>query len=327
MICKVFNRISYFYQKLFMKDLALVISAYNEEGNLEPLIADILKYVPVEKNRLEIIFVNDGSTDKSGEIINSLCEKNNGFIKALHFSRNFGHEAAMIAGIDYSESRAVICIDSDLQNPAEKIADMYKEFNSGKDIVLMQRSGNSGSLLRSFFNRAFYRHLSRQNSRKYIHNVSDFFLISKRVADILKTEYRERNRFIRGYIQNMGFELSVLKYDVPVRYAGKSKYSRKKLVRYSVNSLMSNSKFPLLISWYIGVVMIIFSAVVGLYSLIMYFIDKPVSGYTTIVVLISFIAAVQFFILGIMGRYIAFIFDEIKNRPVYLVDRRVNFNL
>lgn len=309
-----------------MKRLAIVISVFNEIDNLNVIFDELLQNCPVNKQELDIIFVNDGSSDGSKSIIDSICNENPNICKAIHFSRNYGHEAAMIAGIDFADAEAIVCMDADLQHPVAELKRMFESFEDGNDIVLMQRLNNRNSILRNILHKAFYRHLSNNNSVKYTSNVSDFFLISNRISVILKHDFRERNRFIRGYIQSLGFKVDLLPYNAGERKSGKSKYTYRKLQNFSVNSLMANSNFPLVLSWYVGLIMIVFSMAFGGYSLVMYFVNKPVSGYTTIVLLISFIAAVQFLILGILGRYIALIFDEIKRRPIYLVDRLVNID-
>ncbi len=301
-------------------ELSIVVSVYNEEGNLNALMAELQN--SVAGIRCEIIFVNDGSTDNSAALIDSICSANPALCRSIHFSRNFGHEAAMIAGIDHARGNAVICMDADLQHPPACIQPMLKSFQAGSDVVLMQRNSRGDGGLKNFFSKMFYRRLSRMSNMKFVEGASDFFLISIRVADILRNDYRERNRFLRGYIQNIGFSFSVIPYDAPARVAGKSSYSFRKLFRLSYNAIAAFSNAPLKLSLVFGLVMGLLSAVVGVYSIVMYFVDKPVSGYTTLVVLISFIAAVQFILMGIMGKYIGFLFDEVKKRPIYIVEKK-----
>jgi len=303
-------------------ELSIVVSVYNEEGNLNALLAELQK--SIAGIRCEIIFVNDGSTDNSAALMDTICSTNPELCRAIHFSRNFGHEAAMIAGIDHATGNAIICMDADLQHPPVCIQSMLKSFQAGSDVVLMQRNSRGDGGLKNIFSKMFYRRLSRMSNMKFVEGASDFFLISNRVADILRNDYRERNRFLRGYIQNIGFSFSVIPYDAPARVAGKSSYSYRKLFRLSYNAVAAFSNAPLKLSLVFGLVMGLLSAVVGVYSIVMYFVDKPVSGYTTLVVLISFIAAVQFVLMGIMGKYIGFLFDEVKKRPIYIVSNKSN---
>ena len=314
-----------FLQKNKMSpELSIVISVFNEEGNLSSLIEE-LKNNTAELNA-EIIFVNDGSTDKSSEIIDAICIANADLCKAIHFSRNFGHEAAMIACIDHAQGGAIICMDADLQHPPSCIKEMFKSFMSGNDIVLMKRNSRGDGGFKNIFSKMFYRRLSRMSNMRFVDGASDFFLISNRVAHILRNDYRERNRFLRGYIQNVGFSFSTIPYDAPARVAGTSSYSYRKLFRLSYNAIAAFSNAPLKLSLVFGLIMGLLSAIVGVYSIVMYFVDKPVSGYTTLVVLISFIASVQFIIMGIMGKYIGFLFDEVKKRPIYIIKKKVAIN-
>lgn len=305
-----------------MTELALVISVYNEEGNLQKL-ADSLK-TSLEGINWVALFVNDGSIDGSKEILNVLSESDPVHYKALHFSKNYGHEAAMIAGIDHVSAEAVICMDSDLQHPPSVLVEMLDAFKKGSEIVLMQRKTRGDGGAKSFFSKIFYRRMSKISKMKFVENASDFFLISDRVAKVLRTEFRERNRFLRGYIQNIGFKSTFLQYDAPARQAGESSYSYRKLFRLSYSAIAAFSNAPLTLSLWFGIVMGFLSAGIGVYSIVMYFVDKPVSGYTTLVVLVSFLSAVQFILIGILGKYIAFLFDEVKKRPIYIVEEKKN---
>lgn len=307
-----------------MTDLSIIISVFNEDGNLLDLSEKLEQ--TIKDVSLEIIFVNDGSSDKSRIIIDDLCKKKPELYKALHFSRNFGHEAAMIAGIDYAKAKAIICMDSDLQHPPSVLSEMFKSFSEGNDIVLMQRKSRGDGRVKNFFSKIFYRRLSKLSKMRFVENASDFFLISARVANVLRTQYRERNRFLRGYIQNMGFKSKILQYDAPARQSGESSYTYRKLFRLSYSAIASFSNVPLNLSLWFGILMGFLSAGIGIYSIIMYFVEQPVSGYTTLVVLISFLSAVQFILIGILGKYIGFLFDEIKKRPIYIVEEKKNIS-
>ncbi|PKP03224.1 MAG: glycosyl transferase family 2 [Bacteroidetes bacterium HGW-Bacteroidetes-6] len=304
--------------------LSIVVSVFNEEGNLYSLMDALLKNT--EAFSCEIVLVNDGSTDNSRNVIDDLCNTNPEIVKAIHFSKNFGHEAAMIAGIDHAIGDAVICMDADLQHPPECIPQMLKSFQGGSEIVLMQRNSRGDGGMKSFFSKMFYRRLSKMSRMPFVENASDFFLISEKVAQLLRENFRERNRFLRGYIQSMGFAMTILPFDAPARVAGKSSYSYRKLFRLSYSAIAAFSNAPLNVSLLFGVIMGMVSAGIGIYSLVMFFVDRPVSGYTTLVVLISFISAVQFLLMGIMGKYIGFLFDEVKKRPVYIVDEKSGIN-
>lgn len=297
-------------------ELSVVVSVFNEEASLNEFYT-VAKSV-LEKMELdyEILFVNDGSTDRSSAIIDDLVKADQR-VKTVRFSRNFGHEAAMIAGIDAAIGDAIVCMDADLQHPPVHIPAMYEQFKTEQsDIVHMVRS----NVKDAWGARLFYRLINRLSDLQLEPHASDFFLISKRIADILRNNYRERVRFVRGYLQIIGFSKSLIPYEVPARFAGKSHYSTRKLISLSILAIATLSKAPLKTGIYLGAISALFSLLVMIYSIAMWFIDKPVSGYTTIIVFLGFMFSVQFFILGIIGQYIGFLFDEQKNRPIYIVE-------
>lgn len=300
--------------------ISVIASVYNEESA-------IVKFFEVTKQELdkleityEIIFVNDGSVDKSKELINKITAETEE-ASAIHFSRNFGHEAAMIAGIDYAKGEAIICLDADLQHPPFKIKEMLEKFKDGYDIVNMvcTKREDAGKLSR-LASKYFYIFLNKISTIKIEANASDFFLISNRVAKILRKNYREKNRFLRGFIQQVGFKKTTIKFTAPKRISGESKYSLYKLLLFSIQAIATSSQMPLRVSVFMGVIFGIFSFIIGVYSLIMKVLGNPFSGYTTIVVLVSFAFSIQFFLLGIIGEYIGNIFTEHKKHPLYIID-------
>lgn len=307
-----------------MKKISIVVSIYNEEDSIEIFFYNLIKELKKLNISYEIILVNDGSKDLSLEKINKLVLQND-FVKVVNFSRNFGHESAMIAGIDYSKGDAVICMDADMQHPPNKIAAMIDKYLEGYDIINMIREGNKGnSKIKEKCSAIFYATLSKASGFKFEKNASDFFLISRRICEILKFDYRERNRFIRGFIQIVGFNKTTLRYSAPKRVAGKSKYSIKKLFKMFFDVIFSFSKIPLTLGVYLGFMTMIFSIGLAGYSFVMKLIGEPPSGYTTIVVTISMFFSIMFLILGILGKYIGYIVDEIKQRPLYLVESVYN---
>jgi dolichol-phosphate mannosyltransferase len=252
--------------------------------------------------------------------------KKNKWIKVISFSTNFGHEAAMIAGIDFSSGDAVICLDSDLQHPPEKIPDMIKKYEEGFDVVKMVRINNEEvGVIRNLSSTVFYYLINRVTTTHFEPNASDFFLISKKIADVLKTEFRERNRFLRGFTQLIGFRSSTLEFNAKKRAMGKSKYSYKKLIILSLTAFIAFSNFPLHISLLFGFIVGTVSLIIGIYSIIMKATGNVIPGYTTLVVLVSFMFSIQFILIGIIGEYISFMFTESKKRPIYLVKDVINF--
>jgi dolichol-phosphate mannosyltransferase len=297
---------------------------FNEEDSLPYFYPVIKKELESLNISYQIIFVNDGSSDKSLEILKKYAIDDDK-VKVLEFSKNFGHEAAMLAGLDYSNAEATICMDSDLQHPPSCIKEMIETFNRGADIINMVREERKdGGIQKNLMSKIFYGLLNRMTDISIEPNASDFFLISKRVVNVLKKDYRERTRFLRGLIQIMGFNKQKLSFIAPERIAGESKYSFMQLLVFSFSAISALTKAPLRIGIYTGLLFALFSFIVGLFSIIMWFFDQPTSGYTTIVVLISAMFSIQFFVLGIIGDYIGFLFDEAKSRPHYIVMDEIN---
>ena len=302
-----------------MKYLSVVISVYNEEEALLPFYNELSKVLLEIEKEAEIIFVNDGSQDKSFEILKSIA-KNDNRLMVINFSRNFGHEAAMIAGIDYSKGKNIVCLDADLQHPPHYIIDMLKKMEEGSDIVNMVRTDREdGGIMKKITSNLFYWMTNKMLKAHLEPNASDFFMISSKVADQLKNNYRERARFLRGFIQIIGFNRTSIEFAAPKRVAGESKYSLFKLISLSLQAVSTLSKVPLKIALWFGSLFAIFSIIIAIYSLIMWIVDTPVSGYTTLVILICAMFSINFIILGIIGEYIGFLFDEAKHRPIYIV--------
>lgn len=299
--------------------ISIVVSVYNEENVLQDFYQESMHILTTCKWDYEYIFVNDGSSDNSLQILNDFAEKNPA-VKVVSFSRNFGHEAAMIAGIDYSQGDGIICMDADLQHPVELIPDIIEKFENGYEIICMERLENkSAGILKNITSTIFYKVLNMISSIEFQRNASDFFAIQRNVANILKKEYREKMRFLRGYIQSVGFKKGSIKYIAKERRAGESKYSLKKLFKFAINALVSFSDLPLKIGGLAG----IFSAMLGLtlaiYTIFSKIIYGTPAGYATIIILLCFMFSILFLLLGIIGEYIGVIFAEVKQRPIYIV--------
>lgn len=301
-------------------NLSIIVSVYNEEEVLQSFFNQLQNALNTIDGDKEIIFVNDGSYDNS---LNQLLSFKSNEIKIIvvNFSRNFGHEAAMLAGIDLSRGRAVICLDADMQHPPSIISKMYEKYLEGFDVINMVRKENQGTTLTKKLSAKFYYwFFNKISSVKLEENASDFFLISQKIANILKTEFRERNRYIRGFIQIIGFKKTTIEFVAPQRGAGESKYSLLSLFSLSINSIFTFSYLPLRLGVIASMVVGIFAIGVALYSVIMKFLGLAPPGYTTIVVLICLLFSIQFFITGVIGEYLGFIFNENKKRPIYLID-------
>lgn len=310
--------------------LSIVVSVYNEEAVLRQFyktIEEELQTICNKQDNLweyEIIFVNDGSQDESEQLLNTFAKQNSA-IKVVHFSRNFGHEAAMIAGIDRASGEFIICMDADLQNPPKEIRRMMQQYELGYDVVLMARKENKDAGFRkNIASKVFYAGLNLVSSVKFEQSVSDFFGISKQVADILKGRYREVNRYLRGYIQDVGFQRVILEYKAEERGGGHSKYSFKKLFNAALDALTCFSKTPLRAGLYVGGISGILSVFLILYYGISYWIHKEGNGMILLCFFLFLFFTVLFLVLGIMGEYIGVLLEEVKDRPIYLVKEEKN---
>lgn len=307
------------------KKISIIVSVYNEEEVLFEFYRETIKVLLLIDNPYEIIFVNDGSVDGSRGILFKIA-KDDENVKVVHFSRNFGHEAAMIAGIDNASGDYIVCMDADLQHPPTLLPEMLRKFESGYDIINMVRTVNkSAGIIKNITSSMFYKVINRLSDIHLVSNASDFFGISKRVADVLRSSYREKTRFLRGYVQNVGFNTVNIEYEARKRYAGESKYSIKKLFRFSMNTIMTFSNLPLKLGIYAGSMAAFLAIVMMIYTIVSFIRVGTPSGYATTICLICFMFSVLFFIVGIIGEYLGLILSEIKDRPIYIVEEKINF--
>lgn len=308
-----------------MKKVSIVVSVYNEEAVLEKFYSVFCDVKSLIKWEYEVIFVNDGSEDRSLEILEKIAGMHSEVVRVISFSRNFGHEAAMLAGIDNAGGDGIICMDADLQHPLECIPDIIERFENGYEVINMVRSSNkSAGILKNVTSRLFYKVVNLlSSSASFEENASDFFAISDNVAKILRNSYREKNRFLRGYIQNVGFQKTTIEYVAAKRAGGESHYSFNKLMQFSFNAIICFSDMPLKLGLYAGICAALLGVIVLIYTLLTY--HNAPSGYATIVILICFLFALLFVVVGIIGEYIAILFSETKDRPIYIVEKKINF--
>jgi len=303
------------------KLISVVVSVYNEELVLREFYQEtgkVLCDLPKDWN-YELLFVNDGSQDKSLTILRELAEQDPR-VKVVNFSRNFGHEAAMIAGIDHASGDGIVCMDADLQHPPECICDIIAKFEEGYEVINMIRTRNkTAGLVKNITSAAFYKVINCMSDVKFHANASDFFAMNRAAADVLRNDYREKVRFLRGYVQSIGFEKTTIEYAARPRFAGESKYSIKSLLKFSINTILCFSDLPLKLGIYSGGLTALFGLIMMIYTIYTWFQYGAPSGYATIVVLISFMFAMLFVIVGIIGEYIAILFAEMKDRPIYIV--------
>lgn len=304
--------------------ISIVVSVYNEEKVLKEFKKEITRVLSNIKYNYELIYVNDGSKDNSENILKEFAKENKK-VRVISFARNFGHESAMIAGIDNASGDLIICMDADLQNPPETIPEIIKAYENGSDIILMARTENKDAgLLKNITSNLFYKVFNILSGVNFERNVSDFFAISKRTAEILRKEYRENKRYLRGYVQNIGFDKTVLKYQAKKRVAGKSNYNIKSLINISIIAITNFSTTPLRFSVGIssgtGVLTLIFLIL----SILKSVNSAQSSGTFWIMTLISFLFTIQFLILGVIGEYLGNVLSETRKRPIYIIKEIIN---
>lgn len=299
--------------------LSLIVSVYNEEPVLDQFYAAAKPVLESLSCDYEMLFVNDGSKDASAAILEKLALKDPK-VKVVSFSRNFGHESAMIAGIDYSTGDGLICMDADLQHPVECIPEIVEKFNEGYEVITMIRTANRKvPLWKKLSSGLFYKILNSLSEVKFDDNASDFFCMTRQPANVLKKYFRESKRFLRAFVQDIGFRKTSIEYEAHDRAAGVSKYSFKKLLKFSISALISFSDVPLRIATWCGGIAAFLCLLMIIYTVVSYFITGTPDGYATTIVIICGLFMVVFFLLGIIGEYLAAILAEVRRRPIYLV--------
>ena len=301
------------------KLLSIVAPAYNEAENIDEFYSRILESTKDLNLDIEIIYVNDGSLDKTIDVIYKQKE-NNDHITAIDLSRNFGKEIALTAGLDYSSGDAVVVIDTDLQDPPELIPKLVENWNDGYDVVNAKRIKREGeSSLKKITSYIYYRVLFRLSDISIPKDIGDFRLLDRKALDAL-LKLREKHRYMKGLFVWVGFKQKEIEYEREARFKGKTKLNLLSLFNLAFDGLTSFSIMPLRLASIIGFL----SAVTGfLYGATIViktmFFHEPVAGFTSLVVLITFFGGIQLLSIGIIGEYIGRIFNETKNRPLYIV--------
>lgn len=300
--------------------ISIIVPVFNEEDAIAPFLEKTKAVLSYARLSFEIIFVNDGSTDSSLSILLDFA-KTDHRLKIINFSRNFGKEAAISAGIDHATGDALIPIDVDLQDPPELIPTMIEHWRSGYDVVYgLRMSRDSDSFTKRTSATLFYKIFNYLSPLKIPPDAGDFRLIDRRVAEVLRN-IPERNRFMKGLFSWVGFKSIAVSYDRPNRKSGKTKWSTWKLWNFALDGILSFSTLPLRIWTYIGVTIAILSFLYGSYIVVrtlIFGIDLP--GYASILTIILFLGGIQLISIGILGEYIGRVFIESKNRPLYVIE-------
>jgi glycosyltransferase involved in cell wall biosynthesis len=304
-------------------ELSVVVPVYNEAENIEPLAARLTSVLERVVSSHEIIFIDDGSADETMQILRRVHAADRR-CRAVSFSRNFGKEIAIAAGLDHARGRAVVIIDADLQHPPEIIEQFVARWREGyKNVYGARVDRSADSPLRRMLTRRFYALFEQFGETGLPDGAGDFRLLDRQAVEALKN-MGERARFSKGLYAWIGFKSIGVPFEVADRHSGVSKFSYRKLTRFALDGLMSFSTLPLKVWTYIGVFVSLFSLLAAFYYIVQtmtYGIDVP--GYASLIVSIMFFAGVQLLTLGIMGEYIGRIFAEVKRRPLYLVAERL----
>ncbi|GAB5538640.1 MAG: glycosyltransferase family 2 protein [Salibacteraceae bacterium] len=303
-------------------DFSIVVSVYNEAAGLPSFWLELSAEIKSKPYAFEVIFVNDGSTDPSAETLKSIqVSAENGAVRVIEFSRNYGHEAAMIAGIDEAVGNAIVCMDADLQHPPSVIGEMIKASEQGADIVLTERMKRADNgFIKNMLSGVFYSMINALSNFRLHPNSTDFFMISRPVAEVLKQHFRDRNRFIRGFIQSIGFERVTIPFEAPAREHGSSNYSTSDLLRLATTAIFAYSNKPLRISIFISLLFIALTIVLAVYTLYQFLVGStPPSGYTTIIIFLSASFSALFGVIAVLSLYFEKSLEEQRGRPIYVI--------
>ncbi len=306
-----------------MPFVSVVLPSYNEAKNVVPVYQSLVKVLENEAQlRFEIIYVDDGSADNTAETVEALSQKDPR-VKLIQLFRNFGHQNALTAGIANASGDVIITMDSDLQHPAETIREMLAKYHEGNDVVYTVRLGGQKGFLKNLSSSLFYKVFNNLTGMNISKDSSDFRLISRKVADNLNA-MREKNRFLRGMTPWIGGRCATVEYVVNPRLHGKPSYTWKKSLLLAVAGLLSFSTLPLKIIFFTGVLCCTVSLGSGVYVIChKIFIGTALPGYTDIIVSILFLNGLQFVFLGIIGRFLVVVLDEIRDRPNYIIRRTI----
>lgn len=303
-----------------LPDLSVVAPVYNEQDNIGPLHHRLLKVLEGTHLSCEIIFVNDGSQDKSPQLLEELAAQDHR-ITVVELARNFGHQVAITAGLEYARGKAVVVMDADLQDPPEVMPQFIAKWKEGYDVVYGVRRQRDEGWLKRLTAAAFYRLFQRVANIKIPLDSGDFCLMDRRAVDML-IQMPERNRFIRGIRSWIGLRQVGVEYDRPARHAGQPKYTFSPMLFLALDGLFSFSYAPLRIASLSGLVISLLSILTAVFYAVMRLttgLNPP--GFATLIVAILFLAGIQLITIGVIGEYIGRIFDEVKQRPLYVVRR------
>lgn len=308
------------------KKISLVIPMYYEEKVVEECYKRVKKSLKgINQYESEIIFINDGSKDKTLDILQSIANQDK-TVKIISFSRNFGHQAAVTAGLKEVTGDAIVIIDADLQDPPELIPEMMKLWEEGNEVIYGKRKSRKGeSAFKLFTAKMFYKTLNALSDVEIPKDTGDFRLVDRKVVDTIN-KMPEHNKFLRGLFSWVGYKQMPFEYEREERFAGETKYPLGKMLKLALDGIISFSTKPLKLLGGLGIISIFISICILIYALISYAfkLNNLSAGWTSIMVTVTFFAGVQLVSLWIMSEYIGRIYDETKQRPQYIIDKKIN---
>ena len=306
------------------KSVGIVLPVYNEEQGISYFHKELSAVLNQLGNYdFSIIYVVDRCRDNSLKILETISEQDDR-VTVLGLSRRFGHQMSLVAGLDACTNDACIMMDCDLEHPPSLIPTLLRKWEDGFEIVHTKRNyPKSIGFFKRYFSKLFYRCLNKLTSEDFGESTADFRLISKSVVQVFQNEIREHNQFLRGLFRWVGFRQTEVSFDASIRKYGKSNYNMRSLIRFASSGIVSFSKAPLKMSVILGISMAILGILYALFNIVMYFSGQILpAGWTTMVTLMLIIGGMILFMLGIVGEYISAIFDEVKNRPLYIIQSR-----
>lgn len=301
------------------KLLSIVVPMFNEEDNIAEFYKRITEVMVALPYDYELLFIDDGSRDKTPLLLQDLVERDS-HVQAYLFSRNFGHQLALTCGMDNAQGDAVVTMDGDLQHPPELIEQLVDLWERGFEVVqTVRKSTEDASIFKNITSSAYYKIINKMSKVKITPGGSDFRLLDRKAVEAFKL-YRERARFIRGLINNLGFKYTVVEFVAPPRFAGHSKYNLRKMLHFALDGITAFSNVPLRLALYAGCIFGLGSILLlGHVLYVKYVIQDAVPGWTTLTASVLFLGGIQLVGIGIVGEYVGRIFEEVKQRPLYIV--------
>ena len=306
-----------------MKKISFVVPVFNEEENIHEFYRRLTQVMAPLPYDYEILFIDDGSKDRTSQLIRELAEKDP-HVQGYVFARNFGPQLALTCGLDQSTGDAVISMDGDLQHPPEMVPELLKKWEEGFEIVqTVRKATEDATWFKNITSRLYYKLINSMSEVRITPGGSDFRLMDRKAVDALN-RFRERARFIRGMVNNLGFRYTTLEFVAPPRFAGHSKFNLRKMLRFALDGITAFSRVPLRLALYVGCIAGLGSILlIGHVIYVKYIIQDAVPGWTTLAAAEFFLGGVELIGIGIVGEYVGRIFDEVKQRPLYIIREHI----